>query len=59
MIEYILISYVVMFFMGLHSIIFDWVDWYETLAVVLMFVFAPLCFLLILIGWSKSIWRLL
>jgi hypothetical protein len=59
MIEYILISYVAMLFMGLYSIIFDWVDWYEAFAAVLMFLFAPLCFLLILVGWSKSLWRLL
>jgi len=58
MIEYILISYLFMFVMGFHSIVFDWVDWYEALAVVLMFIFAPLVFWLIVIGWIKSLWRL-
>ncbi len=58
MIEYITISYAVMFLIGFYSIVFDWVDWYDALAVVAMFVFAPLTFSLILLGWIKVLWRL-
>tara|TARA_R110000772_G_scaffold125112_2_gene231780 strand:+ start:4805 stop:4984 length:180 start_codon:yes stop_codon:yes gene_type:complete len=59
MIEYILISYLFMFIVGFHSIVFDWVDWYETFFVVLTVILAPMTFLLAVMGFIKSLWKII